>query len=250
MSRHDASFERLRMFEVAQVVPLLPPGGRLLDIGGGAGIQAKAFADAGMRVTSIDLASRPRPLAQVFEVRDYDGRAIPFPDASFDAVYSSSVLEHVTDLRALLVETRRVLAPGGVAVHLVPGRAWRFWTLLAHYGFVLKRLIDSDAQPSGGHVDSPSEKARQRGWGHVVRRALMPGPHGEFPTALHELVAYSAPRWKRRLVDAGFEVQSNAPVGVFATGYGLAPGLSLAWRRRLARVLGSVQLIVIARKPE
>lgn len=45
---------------------------------------------------------------------------IPFPDASFDAILCSHVLEHVADDRKAMCELYRVLKPGGWAVLLVP----------------------------------------------------------------------------------------------------------------------------------
>ena len=47
---------------------------------------------------------------------------IPFPDESFDFLYSNSVLEHVEDLDAALSEMRRVLKPHGMCLHLFPPR--------------------------------------------------------------------------------------------------------------------------------
>jgi SAM-dependent methyltransferase len=45
---------------------------------------------------------------------------IPRPDAAYDAILCSHVLEHVADDRAAMRELRRVLAPGGLAVLQVP----------------------------------------------------------------------------------------------------------------------------------
>lgn len=45
---------------------------------------------------------------------------IRYPDASFDIIYCSHVLEHVPDDRQALSEFHRVLSPGGYAVLLVP----------------------------------------------------------------------------------------------------------------------------------
>src|SRR5580658_121949 len=46
----------------------------------------------------------------------------PFPDQSFDFVYSSHVLEHFTkeQARVLLAEAHRVLKPGGIIRTVVP----------------------------------------------------------------------------------------------------------------------------------
>lgn len=49
-----------------------------------------------------------------------DVTRLPWPDGQFDLLYCSHVLEHVPDDRAALREFRRVLAPRGMALLLVP----------------------------------------------------------------------------------------------------------------------------------
>ncbi|EGV17451.1 Methyltransferase type 11 [Thiocapsa marina 5811] len=49
-----------------------------------------------------------------------DLQALPFPDAGYDFVYASHVLEHVPDDGRALAEIRRILAPGGMAILPVP----------------------------------------------------------------------------------------------------------------------------------
>jgi SAM-dependent methyltransferase len=65
----------------------------------------------------------------VYETSSFDGgqtdhqadlRALPFPDASYDVLIASHVLEHIQEDRLALGEIRRVLKPGGVAILPVP----------------------------------------------------------------------------------------------------------------------------------
>jgi SAM-dependent methyltransferase len=62
-----------------------------------------------------------------FEIAPYDttdvrgvGERLPFRDGVFDAAFSLSVLEHVTDPFACAAELARVLKPGGVLYAVVP----------------------------------------------------------------------------------------------------------------------------------
>ena len=51
---------------------------------------------------------------------DLDITAMPFADGSFDLILCSHVLEHVPDDRRAMTEIHRVLAPGGMAILMVP----------------------------------------------------------------------------------------------------------------------------------
>jgi len=49
----------------------------------------------------------------------YDGRRMPYADATFDIVWSSDVLEHVRDPALTLAECHRVLRPGGTLAAII-----------------------------------------------------------------------------------------------------------------------------------
>jgi SAM-dependent methyltransferase len=63
----------------------------------------------------------PQHLGEVIDgSRNEDICRLTYSDAAFDLVLSSDTLEHVSDFRAALAETRRVLRPGGRHIFTVP----------------------------------------------------------------------------------------------------------------------------------
>jgi SAM-dependent methyltransferase len=85
----------------------------LLDVGSGNGLIARRVATAlGADVIGVDVRLQPSP---AIEVLGYDGRVLPFDDASHDVVLLSDVLHHADDPGALLAECVRV-SRFGVAV--------------------------------------------------------------------------------------------------------------------------------------
>ena len=50
-----------------------------------------------------------------------------FADGQFDLVYSSNVLEHISNLSTALQEIRRVLSNDGLALHAMPSRHWKIF---------------------------------------------------------------------------------------------------------------------------
>ena len=92
------------------------PGRRLLDVGGGTGNYALALRDEGAGTSSCATARRTmlaRAAAKGLETVEADAQALPFADASFDALICVSMLHHVDDRPRALAEQRRVLRPGG-----------------------------------------------------------------------------------------------------------------------------------------
>jgi SAM-dependent methyltransferase len=94
------------------------PRTRVLEVGSGLGILASAVARAaeGVRVVGVEMSSaqiaaadRGEPVVLV----QADAHALPVADRVFDLVYVRFLLEHVQDPRAVLLELRRVLRPGG-----------------------------------------------------------------------------------------------------------------------------------------
>jgi ubiquinone/menaquinone biosynthesis C-methylase UbiE len=128
---------------VRAIRTLIPGGGTVLDVGtGGADIPALLLIDArrrGVRLQVTATDARPEVLAAARIVDPAlatmpglvlavaDGRALPWPDGSFDVAHSSMVIHHLEpeDAVVLLGEMRRVARSGIVVNDL--DRSWTSW---------------------------------------------------------------------------------------------------------------------------
>jgi len=99
---------------------LLGPGsGRCLEVGCGTGVYAADVRALGRTPIGVDLsAGMLRHAAGRLPVARADATRLPFADASVPAVIAMMVHTDMPDYPAVLREVRRVLAPGGVFVHV------------------------------------------------------------------------------------------------------------------------------------
>jgi ubiquinone/menaquinone biosynthesis C-methylase UbiE len=118
-------------------------GKHLLEIGCGMGYDSLEFLKRGVRVTATDLT--PNAVAMTrkhYAIANVTAEAVqtanaldlPFPDNSFDAVWSNGVLHATGDTARAIQEARRVVKKGGRVIisHFYRKPSWMY--LLHHIG--------------------------------------------------------------------------------------------------------------------
>jgi SAM-dependent methyltransferase len=99
-------------------------GGRLLDVGCGAGFFLRALGKAQWQAYGVELGDEAAKSAiQVFGMdKIYKGTLLKanYAEGFFDVVTFWSALEHTNEPRANLLEARRILKPGGSLIVQLP----------------------------------------------------------------------------------------------------------------------------------
>jgi ubiquinone/menaquinone biosynthesis C-methylase UbiE len=160
----------------------LDAGDRLLDVAGGSGNAALAAARAGYDVVCSDyvpsLLERARERAAAervpVELREADAEALPFEDASFDAVVSVVGVMFTPDQERAAAELLRVCRPGGTI-------ALASWTPDGFVGEMLRTV--------GRHVPPPAGLRPPTVWGTEERLAELLG--GDVQALRHEHRTYT-----------------------------------------------------------
>jgi demethylmenaquinone methyltransferase / 2-methoxy-6-polyprenyl-1,4-benzoquinol methylase len=146
------------------------PDDRVLDVATGTGMVAAALVRrTGCHVTALDqspemlaglhrrLVTDPRLTARI-EPAEGEAEALPFADASFDALTFTYLLRYVDDPAATLRELARVVRPGGtvgmVEFGVPPRPVLRaLWRAYARIGLpALGRLLSRDWQEVGAFL--------------------------------------------------------------------------------------------------
>ncbi|MCX5129978.1 methyltransferase domain-containing protein [Streptomyces sp. NBC_00347] len=130
------------------------PGGRVLDLGCGAGHELVQLESDGMRAYGVDAsaamlaASRARlqSLGHPARLVRADAQRLPFAGGYFDGCRIERVLQHVADPAAVLAQAHRVLRPGAVIGILEPD--WASLTLSSHDRETARAVADQ----AGRHI--------------------------------------------------------------------------------------------------
>lgn len=137
---------------LAKVLPSIPKGGLILDVGCGRGEFCDYFVKQGYRAEGTDISQAAVRYAQehfpeakfhACDVQDL----LPARAGEFDAVFSSEVIEHLFDVGAYLLAINHLLKPGGLLILTTP-----------HHGLVKNIVID--LMNYSGHYDPMGQHIR------------------------------------------------------------------------------------------
>jgi ubiquinone/menaquinone biosynthesis C-methylase UbiE len=172
----------------------------VVDIGAGEGavIQRLAGSGFGQRHFALDISAsgveriRSRKIPTLVECRQFDGYAVPYPDAAFDLAILSHVIEHVEHPRLLLNEAARVADYVFVEVPLEHNRGLAedfVWDSVGHINFYTAQTIRLLVQSCGHEVLEQRET-------HSARRLY------EYRMGKKGMLAYLLKEWTLRIMPA------------------------------------------------
>ena len=97
-------------------------GQSMLEPGVGRGEHLRLFKNLGLKTSGLDISMKSKELSPDLDIDiiDADSDLWPYPDNSFDIVYSKSFVEHLLNPEKYFVESYRVLKPGGILLTLTP----------------------------------------------------------------------------------------------------------------------------------
>ena len=231
--------KNIRLYELALVLPFIPGHSKVLEIGAGAGWQARKLNEHGFDVTAIDIEGSLYEAVQEWPIIHYDGFHIPFPDNYFDVVFSSNVLEHIYHIGQFQAEIQRVLRPQGVAIHILPSGTWRFWTNITHYIYSIKYIINNLSSNRPLNNKRILAKINEKGAGDALKR-IMPVRHGVIGNPVTEIYYFSKFRWQLLFNQDEWIVNNYLSNRLLYTGYSiLNANLSVKFRHYISYILGS-----------
>lgn len=205
---------------VMEVAGTTHPGARVLDLGAGGAPYRELFRHT--RYLTNDWRESPHaggPCADIVA----SAESLPVPDASFDLVFATQVLEHVPDPCAVVDECFRVLAPQGrVALtaplfwelHEVPHDYYRYTDaglrhMLARAGFLELQVV-----PRGDGFTSLAQLMMNLSWAMGDAQDGLTANRAEARDLLQRLaveIAALAPLDVQRIMPLGYTATARKP---------------------------------------
>lgn len=218
--------------------------GDILEIGCGNGFTSALLSERARHVTAFDLPSKDASTHSIgikaggelidrMALRNVSAVAgssesLPFPDNSFDLIFSAYMLQYVRRKDVALAQMRRLLRSDGALVIVVPNFMERIAAPVMKYQYLIKRILFYLKQKLAGNGRrsvqlSMSPSLRTDGPRSAFEAALdllLLKPDGAYKSFMEETIKHTAHSWRALLARNGFVVTKTftteiLPLGVF-----------------------------------
>jgi len=212
--------------------------GSILEIGCGNAFNSVMLSEHAKRTVATDIPQKnsethsigldkAEQLIKRLDIRNVDlvpcvSEQLPFPDRTFDTVFSFYVLEHVMSKQKSLTEIRRVLKDDGMVVSIVPNFVERIFNGISQYMYMTKRLFfymgnkisgrkekkppSSDTAVKLNAVNSRDMTVSR--FREIYPNFPFPEPHGNYKSAVQELFQHMPVRWIELFKENGFSIEN------------------------------------------
>jgi SAM-dependent methyltransferase len=228
----------------------------VLEIGSGSGVQLELLAKKFMVAKGIDIDNESFAPYRSRDIIIYDGITFPFNDQTFDFIFSSNTLEHISDLQNFDAESKRVLKENGICIHILPSHYWRLWSIVVQYLIlpiiILRRfkkflkIVDRENKQAEISVVRSNKKNR------LVREIgnfIFPGKHGEQGNRFTEYFYFKPQSWLSFFRKYNWEIIDYFPLKIIYSGHSIFGGkLPVTTRMKIAKFLGSACFCYVIKK--
>lgn len=203
-----------------------------IEFGAGDGYQTTLIEPMCSKFVSSDLNFKR--LKDEFKIVSVDYRAYDadslsgiFGPNTFNLIFSSNLIEHLSNRKSFLQNTKEMLSSDGYAVHVVPAKMVKFTYLLLFYPNLLVLIIDrligifenkpifrGSANNFENNINS-NKADKLNKW----KRILLPQIHGNYKTHTEEWRSWSRKSWQKLFENNGYTVV-NCVKGPAVSGYG------------------------------
>lgn len=201
--------------------------GSVLEVGCGTGLFSRAMLEQGLAkdavLTDVSLAmlsvcreglERRGLLGRApVTFATYSGTENAFRDAVFDTCAGTSVLHHILDVRAFLVEVFRVLKPGGRAFFMEPN--------LRFHRALMQTLADVLAQLHARGEGFSHDRQKLQNVLAEARRVILHQGDLNFLASLEDKHMFEAETFERMGLELGFATAEALPTAPQPTGTGI-----------------------------
>lgn len=250
MRRHDANnivswLHHIREIEFFKIESFLHADKetKILELGCGDGYLSTLLSQYSDFVLPTDITiQRNNVSAMKLACR---AEYLPFKPNSFDIVFSSHVLEHVSEKSLCLEEMMRVLSKDGFMIHIMPTSLWAIIRLLCFaivvYPKKISKLLKVLRANKSYHIRGSKDRTTRRGSRAIgtksladIISSLFPHVHGSWKNLLHEILRSRESKWHQYFSQKSVEVKV-IPL-YFGSGYCFFKGRLMGLRSFFTRI--------------